>query len=317
MLRFFMCLSLLSYVFVKYDPTSILRNLKNLDFFQLIIGWLLLYTGVLISSTKWGIILRCYNKKMSFMHLFRLYIEASFLNLFFPGFVAGDLSRIARSSPNGKASLEAAFAVFLERFSGVVFICLYVGCISILGGYRLLGHVWHRLIFITVLIVLVMIFFLANIQLAHRVARLMPLKLYRLVENTSEKIQHAINVFVSRPAILLQILIWTALFFFTLVCAAYFISRSVNFDVPFRVLLAFVPLTAFISSLPVSIAGVGVRENLNVIFYSALGFSPQFIIPFGLVTSTLALLISFSGGLLILINSLFQVGKLNNPTTRI
>lgn len=308
--RLVFCMSSLGYVFIKYDPASIFLRLNNILLFKLFIGWLFLYGGVLISSAKWGTILRCYDKNYSAFHLFRLYLEAGFLNLFFPGFVAGDLSRIARSSSNGKGSIEAAFSVFLERFSGLVFVCLYVGCIALFGGYRSLGPVWHNVIFLTAIMVLLLILLLANIHLANALTRFMPSIMADPLAKTARKIQNAITVLKSRPLKLLQIFTLSALFFLMLTCAAYFISRSVNFQIPFKILMLYVPLTALISSLPISIAGIGVRENINVVFYSTLGFIPHEIIAFGLATSALGLLINFSGGILILFNSLLGLATI-------
>jgi uncharacterized membrane protein YbhN (UPF0104 family) len=303
LLRLLIAFALLTYVLLRYDAASVFRSLKDLHVHWLVPGWALLYVGFLLRSLRWRSILYSYGRKDSVLRLFSLYIEASFFNLFFPGFVAGDISRAARTSTKGKQSLEALFAVFFERFSGLFIVSVYVGCIALWGGYGSLGGILPNVILIAVAMVLTVFLLLLHVRCVQYIVWFFPSFLARRVEKAAEKLQYTIKTVMLYPTLLCQITSLSVLLIFSMVGAAYFISRAINFPVPFGVLLAYVPLTAFINNLPISIAGLGVRENVYVFFYSTLGFLPADIIAFALTFSGLGLVLRFSGGLLFLLRS--------------
>jgi uncharacterized protein (TIRG00374 family) len=297
------CVALLAYVLIKYDTTSIFLRLRNARFHWLALSCVFLYVGVFLCSLRWRAILRGHGRQDSVLRLFSLYIEASFFNLFFPGFVAGDASRIARTSSHGKHPFEAFFAVFIDRFSGFLTTLLYIGCVALLGGYDALGKVWSYTILLALALGFTGLLALINVQLVRRVVRFLPQFLGHQMEKIAAQMHEAVGTLTSRPEVLWQVVIFSILYVFALVPPAYLAARSIDLQIPLAVLMAYVPLTAFVSSLPISIVGVGVRENIYVLVYSAAGFAPEDIIAFGLAFSALVLIINLTGGLLLLLRA--------------
>ncbi|MFN3395434.1 MAG: lysylphosphatidylglycerol synthase domain-containing protein, partial [Thermodesulfovibrionales bacterium] len=56
-----------------------------------------------------------------------------------------------------------------------------------------------------------------------------------------------------------------------IICSAYVISRGVGIDVPFYFLSIIIPIISVISSIPISISGLGVREASFVLLLAPLG----------------------------------------------
>lgn len=303
-LRLAGCILLLYLVFRRYDSSEIFASLKGIQLHYLAGAWLLNYFSIFISTAKWRSILKSYNQDASLLHLWIIYIEGQFFNLVFPGFVAGDASRIARTSRRGGVSLPAFLSVFLERFSGLLVLALFIGIVALSGGYRTIGSPWRNLILIFFLLSLVLAAGFTHLEGFRRFIRFIPGTLGKRVALFADKFIQASNVVIERKGLMGQLLLYSLLFIGMTAPVAYFSSRSVGVEIPFSVLLLYAPLIAFLSNLPVSISGVGVRENLAVLFYSAFGFQSEEIVAYALAQSFILLMVNLSGGLILLLRSI-------------
>lgn len=303
LLRLVICAALLTYVIFRYDTTSVFLRLRQLQVHWWIVSGLIMYGAVLVSSMKWKSILRGYGRQVSVMRLWSLYIEGGFFNLFFPGFVAGDVSRAARTSGDRTLSFDAVMAVFVERFSGLVVISLFVFSVSLAGGYRQLDSWSLRLALLMVLTASLVLLALLKLRLSHHALRILPGFLGQRLQSMAEKVRYAIGTVARQPRLLFQIVALSLVFVLLSGPVAYFVARSVDVPIPLYILMLYAPLVAMLSNLPVSIAGIGVRESLSVFLYSGLGFLPEEIVAFALAQSALMLTVNLSGGLILLVRS--------------
>ena len=302
-LRLAICAALLAYVFYRYDTTSVFLRLRQLQFHWWIVAGLIIYGAALVSSMKWKSILHGYGRQMSLMRLWSLYIEGGFFNLFFPGFVAGDVSRAARTSGDRTLSVDAVMAVFLERFSGLLVISLFVFSVSLAGGYKPLGDSSLRLGLLLVLVASLVLLVLLKLRLWQRALGVLPGFLGQRLQSTAEKARYAIDTVARQPTLLLQIVVLSLVFVLLSGPVAYFVARSVDVPIPLHILMLYAPLVAVLSNLPLSIAGIGVRESVSVFLYAGLGFLPEELVAFALAQSALMLAVNLSGGLVLLVRS--------------
>lgn len=302
-LRLLGCFFLLFFVFRRYNSTEIFAQMKNIKIHLLVIAWALNYVSIFISSVKWKSILRSYGQESSILNLWALYVEGQFFNLIFPGFIAGDVSRITRVSKNGGVSLNAVVSVFLERFSGLLTLGLFIGVVALLGGYRDLDTWWQNFILLLFLLNIVLMVMSLNLKTFRSFLKFIPEMVRNRVVPLFEKIIHASDVLKEHKNLIWSLPILSLLFIGMSGPVAYFASRAVDVEIPISVLMIYAPLIAFLSNLPLSISGVGVRENLAVLFYSALGFQPEEIIAYALAQSAVLLLVNASGGLILLLRT--------------
>jgi hypothetical protein len=169
------CMALLAYVFYRYDAASIFMRLQQVRVHWLVVAWALSFLAApMVSSLKWKLILHSYGRRDSLLRLWSLYVEGGFFNLFFPGFVAGDVSRVARTSRDSRFPIEALMAVFLERFSGMLVALLFVGSIALLGGYAALGGAGRVVIPLAVTLALAMLLILLKVRWVRPASRVLP-----------------------------------------------------------------------------------------------------------------------------------------------
>jgi uncharacterized membrane protein YbhN (UPF0104 family) len=78
---------------------------------------------------------------------------------------------------------------------------------------------------------------------------------------------------------------------------------ALNLPVPLWYLTLFIPLIHILSALPLSFAGLGVREGGYVAFLALVGVGRDQALAFGLLWSTLVLGSGLVGGLVLLFSS--------------
>jgi uncharacterized membrane protein YbhN (UPF0104 family) len=78
----------------------------------------------------------------------------------------------------------------------------------------------------------------------------------------------------------------------------YLLARGVHFTLPTSTFLWAVPLVSLSALLPVTFAGLGVREGVWLVLLSDSGIPPADVVAFSLLYFACTLLVGITGGLL-------------------
>jgi uncharacterized membrane protein YbhN (UPF0104 family) len=82
------------------------------------------------------------------------------------------------------------------------------------------------------------------------------------------------------------------------ILSIFFVSRSLDWEIGFLNFLRFYPFVLIISSAPISIGGLGVREIANIAAFGVLGVSKAQCVSLGLMQYAIMLAISAIGFIL-------------------
>ena len=93
----------------------------------------------------------------------------------------------------------------------------------------------------------------------------------------------------------------------TIVLSGFLILKSMNIDIAFFLFSILFVSVILISTIPISIAGWGVRENLMVLMMSGLGLSNEISLSLSVIFGLVMLLVGLPGGILFL-NKKVQFG---------
>ncbi len=233
-------------------------------------GWLLAGfaaagVGNLIGVVRWGIFLRVLKITLSGWDTLRMSLVGLFFNNFLVGAAGGDAVKVVWVASRGNPKAAALVSVLMDRMSGLgalvlcsVFFMLWrfdwlmrshvvAGLIQFVFGYL-----------IVVVGLLALTFFAARTGLSERLPAAMPGR---------EKIREFSRVYLLfvqawRETLLAATLSGGILVahFLTFYCSA----RAFDAVIPLPDFFAFMPAVDVISALPVSVGGLGVREQLFV-----------------------------------------------------
>ena len=283
-LIFFYILSLIN----KKELLSIFTYKLHVPYFVISIA--LLPLGMIIKSYRWFVISEVFNTKLSFLNAYLIYSKSILYRNISPGGIGGDISRIVHMKNYHALDItESIFIILLDKIYDFIFIFF-------LGIVVLLYHAYNDflLLFLFSLGYLVTIYFLFKLfsingkilNFLKKIKFVSVPELLNSFENIKSKVSLSLNfkciiiTFISQIIIFIQV---------------YFICKTLYLEFAIYYIVLISSLTALISFLPISIAGIGNRDALVIYIFSlsnigieyAVLFSTLYLIVFYIGTSTL------------------------------
>jgi uncharacterized protein (TIRG00374 family) len=229
------------------------------------------------AGVRWHILLKVQRIHLSISRVAGLFLIGMFYNQFLPGGTGGDLIKsylLLKETP-GKAT-GALLAVVFDRMVGLV------ALITITGTLIALRYDWltqlpetRRLVWIllavlgSAVLMLLTSFIVSGLNLAHRLPQRVPAR-ERLIELSAAYHLYAHHWRATLVAFAASIIAHLATFA-TFLCVAYaFRAQVAVLD-----FFAIMPIERTISSLPISFAGVGLREKIFQIMLHGLCGVPE------------------------------------------
>ena len=255
---------------------------------------LLYFIAILLSSVRWMIILKEKSIQIPLIVAVKFYLISLFMGIFLPS--GGlDVVRALYASRYGTKS-EVFAATVIDRLSGFYGILIYI----LLGFFILPEELikYRNLIGITLLIVFlfnILIFFRQVNELINKklpdTKVLLPIK----------KFINSMYFYRGSIPLLLKILPLSLSIQATFAISAIIISHAIIAPVPVLRGLFYVPLINFLAMIPVTIAGLGLREGGFVYFFKSF-ISTESALLLSLLYYIASIVISVPGFLLFLLD---------------
>ena len=294
---------LLTVLFLRADRAVFVRTLQALPL-HLFLGCVGLYfLGHVISTVRWQRLLLAEGIRLPFWRLALVYFEGAFFNLFLPTLIGGDIVRgyaIYRITRGHDASIASILVDRLSGFAALILIAL----VALGLAYR---EVRDPQVAAMILGVAAAFFAMIAVLLNERVKACasgllrgmgltrFQVKLQGLVE--------ALHRYRRHHRALGQALLLSALLQALIIVTYYLIGAGLNLGVPMAYFFLYVPLITFVAMLPVSVAGLGVREGSAVYFFAKVGVDAAAALSMSLAWFSLTLIVSGLGGLAFLANT--------------
>jgi uncharacterized membrane protein YbhN (UPF0104 family) len=222
------------------------------------------------NTLRWCILLWAQDVKITFWQAFRMTWAGNFASNFLPSTIGGDGLRMV-----------GIFRYTQHKTVGIGSVVL------------------DRIINMTAMLCLLPLPFLVfgSSLLSPQGALALPAGLQKLFERYFPKVMSAVQVWASHP--------WTFVYAFLAawpsnllpMAATWLIARQLGMDVSFWQVAAVQTVTYFLSVLPISVNGIGLRETAYTTFYTLLGATLEQASTLALVTRFLTLLVTVPGAL--------------------
>lgn len=295
-LKFAVSAALLYFAIRRIQLDMISERLKELDPAWLIaaVGIGLLQTG--IGAVRWQRIASLCGAAMPQGQALRFNMIAAFFNQVLPSTIGGDAARIVLAARAGNGWRKATYSVLLDRFTGVLALAMLVSA-GLYWSFGLISSPVGRLVLLAVglgslaaaaaFLALGSLPLLARWRLTRRLAELAGLARKILLSRTSASM-------VLLPSFLIHLM--TA-------AVAWSAARSVAAQLSYLDALLLVLPVMLIVTVPISIAGWGVRESALVLafFYAGLPESDGLLVSVLMGGAMFA--VGIAGGLVWLISS--------------
>lgn len=246
-------------IFSRTDIGRIISTLKGIGVLYFFSAALLYVLAQLTSSFRWKLLLP---EKFTIKKLFSIYLMGAFFGSFLPGIIGGDAVRAYYLNKKAKKMSLTLASIFMDRYLGYVSLML-IGISAAPFALRYFGDSgfkWLMPFIFTAFIIGSILFF--GLQLGKKFRGISEFYEYFETLKTQKKI--------ILKAILISLLVQFLNFSIVIVLAA-----GMGAKIPLLLLFVFLPVIITITTIPVSISGLGVREGAFVILLGLIGVSPE------------------------------------------
>src|SRR5947207_159666 len=265
---------------VYHDPNrraQMAEALRHAHYSWVVIGILAYIVVEIAAAFRWHVLLKVQGIHLSFLRLWGLFLIGMFYNQFLPGGTGGDIIKsyyLLKETPDKKAG--ALLAVVFDRFIGLVALVAITG--TLIGlRYDFLSQtaetrnlLWLLLVVLSAsILALLSTFVVSGFNLSHSLPEKFPGR-EKLIEISAAYHLYAHHWPVTLVAFGASIVAHLATFA-TFLCAAYALGAAV----PLVNFFAVMPIERTISALPISFAGIGLREKVLQIMLHGLCGVPE------------------------------------------
>lgn len=292
-------LGLMYWILAGADFTEIMGALSPANVPLLCVAFMLNFVGYGLSVSRWQLLLKAQEIQASRFYLIQSYMVAFFFNNLLPSTFGGDAVRAYDSWRLGKNKAKAVVAVFTDRFLGLVALTILVW-----GGLTLSWELTTELPLFPLWIIgssvgalgLCWLVFSPTSELVRACPVALP-NIFKKVFGFLLKGMEAFRVFKDQKKTLLKALGLSLGLQVNVIVYYYLIAQSLHFEIPFHSFFFFIPLVLFMMMIPVTINGVGIRENAFAYFLGMFGVSTSEALAFAWLTYAFILIQGVLGGI--------------------
>ncbi len=272
-LRFFITLSILYILFKKSNLEKLKEVFRSISLGYYLLALICFNFFQLLIGLRWKSICEAWGFKNKYIFYLKSYLMGFSLNTVFPGIVGGDLLRTFFLTKAGLNWKKASLSVLFDRFFGFLGSLLILVCALPFYGKFLPYKFYSTILYI--IYGFIFIGFLSQFILS---------KYFSL-----DYLKPLLFPYNIKPGFLG----FFVQFFFVL--QFIFLGKALHLDLKYFYFFVIIPVVSFLSALPVSISGLGVREGTLSYFLSLLNYSLEYGISLGLLGYSLILISSLPG----------------------
>lgn len=288
-LKIIVSLIFLFWVIFKVDWINVLNELKSVNIFYLVAYVAITVLGIAISSYKWKILAEFKEIKLKFSDFFKFYLTGTFINNFMPSFIGGDTFKAYETGKAQGRYIEAASSVMMDRITGLFGATILALLFALFNIKKITGSP----VLITVVFI-VFISFLLDIFIAwirkhpfwSRFKKYFPDKVVAFVID--------LGTYNNSSNILRRSIIWSFWFNFVgIALSNYVLFLALGININLLDYLSVIFLISIISSVPISINNIGIKEWAYITFFGVFGLSSSLVVTVAIVSRFIQMLISF------------------------
>ncbi len=289
---------------------AMVQQARQLDLFYLVLAVFFYILGIAGIVFRWGILLQAQD-----IHIFRPFLLQSvfigfFYNNILPTTVGGDAYRVYDLAKNKDiAATKTTSTVVLERFVGILTGLIYLLGSFVFGMYAMLsrGMVISMVVFIAVmgLVVAILVnpYFFKLDRLFDR---------FRLLKKIRPKLSTFREIILSyrdKKAHFFLCCLYSFIMQFFFILAHWSVSLSMGLEVSLPAFVFMVQVVSIVSNIPITVGGIGVRENALAFLLAAFGTTQSQAALFSFIILFIILFNALLGGLVYLAKNLFYKSK--------
>lgn len=291
---------LLAYLLSRIHIERFWGTLLSADFTYIAIALVVYLATQMVSALRWAVLARPMGFTIPFRETAVYYLIGMFFNLFAPGTVGGDVSRVYylarhgdQGAPHGwaRATLPAAVSVLMDRAVGMI-VLVWLGA----AGLALFPRYGVPPLVRYVTFALALAFVVAGICIP-LVRRLLPQDGHPVVV----KLRLALRSYRTRWRVIPEAILLSVAIHLIQAWMHLILGQAIGIDIPFSFCIILYPLVGTFAAIPISLNGIGLREGGYLVLLGVIGVNSTQGVAFGLLLFIVVVLDSLTGGVAFLL----------------
>lgn len=267
-----------------------------------------------LGSFQWHLLLKAEGVQLVWKKVLSFYYTGLFFNNFLISGLGGDLFRmydIRKVSKDGKAAVST---VLLDRAIGL----FVMSSFSILSAPWLVSKLSHgaRLQLPLLLLlsgwILILLFFFNhqfNRPFVWMIRKIIPAKIY----TKASDVYYQIHEFGKHPVLFLKVIGISTIVQCCRILTHYLLALALGVSISPVYFFLFIPIIAIMAALPISMGGLGVREQTGVLLFVAVGMFESEAVSMEFLAYIVAVMTSLPGGLLFILRKQADKNEVLEP----
>jgi len=299
LMKVLVSVGLLVFFFTRIHIERFFHTFASADFSYIAAALVVYFLSQLLSTLRWQALARPLGFKKPFMVFLNFYLIGMFFNLFAPGTVGGDVSRIyylardegEREKNWGGATLNAAVSVFVDRVIGMM-VLVWLGALGLIlyPEYAVPSAV-------RLLTFALALGFIVGGLLIPVLRRILPDVGY----STVVKLRVALRSYRAHWQAIPQAIVLSFAIHLIQAWIHLLIGRAIHIEIPFSYCIIVYPLVGTFSAIPISLNGLGLREGGYLYLLAVIGINSEKAIAFGVLLFLVVAADSLVGGIVFLL----------------
>lgn len=281
---------LIFWLIEKINWAVVLKELRDVSPIFLLLYIIFQLSGNLISARKWQVIAEHKHQELHFTlrQGFFTYLTGAFINNFLPSTIGGDAYRGLWLAKKTRARAASISTVVFDRFIGL----WTTAILALLFSFPLWKYVSSNIAVESVLIV-ISCFLLGDLFITyayfqpwfHRFITILPFQIRRLIEEV---------IGFTKKGIWLRGSLYSMTFAFVgIALSNYALFSAIGKNIDFLPYLSVIFIVTMISSVPLSINNIGIKEWAYFTFFPLVGVAPESAVTVAILSRFLQMFISF------------------------
>jgi uncharacterized protein (TIRG00374 family) len=288
---------ILALLFFKINFSQVIGAIASCDKPLLTWAFLLFASTYYLGLLRWRMFLHGLGLEPPFKKIVSAFSGGLFFNLTLPSTIGGDVARVySLFSHTGEGSKIAA-TVILDRLSGFLALTC-IAIVSVCYGYRFIEST--AIITVTALtagVFSVITLILFSRRSAKVFSELLSFFHLKKAEGIWLKVSSAINIFRDKKRLLFKNFLISCIIQSSIVIATYLVALSVGAQSRMIYFFVIVPVIGVISTLPITIGGLGLRDASSILFFSKIGIPSNIAFSISLISFSFVTILGVIGGL--------------------
>jgi uncharacterized protein (TIRG00374 family) len=294
----------LLYVSLRWiNISELTERLSRLEPAWIVLALFLMVSQIVMLAARWREIAAACGADLAFISALQITFIATFFNQVLPSTVGGDGARIWLLARKGAGWARATYSVLIDRIVGVFFLALIViACLP--WTFELIHDPIARTVPLVIgfgAVIATFVFMLIGTKYGQWFDR------WTLTRHLSAASRAAISLCGSGRSIAI-VIVFTITIHLLTITVAWCCIKAIAAPVSFAQVLFLIPPVLLISTIPVSIAGWGVRESSMIAAFAYAGLAQSNGLTLSILFGAASFVIGIVGGIVWILSGL-RVGS--------